>query len=103
MVELLKLAVGQGLGGNPTWLNEREKQAYNDAMSITVQSSLKTSLPKASVSKARKRASSGHVEVTGSNSTKPANVAVNAGLRRRPSGSSRKSARNSKPARRPLE
>jgi hypothetical protein len=103
MVELLKLAVGPGLGGNSTWLNEREKQAYNDAMSITVQTSLKTSLPKASVLKAHKRASGDHVEVASSNSIKPANVAANVGVRKRPSGSSRKSARNSKPTRRPLE
>lgn len=103
MVELSKQAVGLGLGGNPTWLTEREKQAYADAMSITAQSLLKTSLPKARVLEARKRANSDHVEAASSISTKPANVVANAGVRKRPSGSSRKSARNSKPTRRPLE
>ena len=65
IVELSKQAVGQGFGGNRTWLNGREKQAYDDAMGVTVQSFLKKSLPKARVLKARKRASSGRTRRQG--------------------------------------
>jgi hypothetical protein len=33
----LKTVVGQGLGGEAKWLKDEDKQTYNDALSVTIQ------------------------------------------------------------------